>query len=163
MKIVINLHGWRPTTRADAFNFFQRKRSVSRRLLVADAQLALAMVQNLFAAAQHAADVGANLNMVFAHGLGMQQGVIADHVADFELGQFGLFCQMCNRVIAQVAEFILRIQQHRNEEPSLRRVLLHLLREELVEFFADWRHLICVAPNGAHFIISTVPSAYALG
>ena len=103
---------------------------------MADAQLALAMVQNLFPAAQHAADVGANLHVIFAHGLGVQQGVIADHVADFEFGQLGLFCQMRNRVVAQVAKLVLRVEQHGNQEPALGRIFLHFVRKKSVEFIA---------------------------
>ena len=84
MKVIINLYRRRPATRSDAFNFFQRKCSVCGGLLVADSQLAFAMVQNLFSAAKHAADIGADLDVIFTHGLGVQQRVIADHVADFQ-------------------------------------------------------------------------------
>ena len=101
VKVIVDLHCRRPTASADAFDFFQRKCSVRGGLLVADAQLAFAMVQNLFSAAQHAADIGANLNMIFAHRLGVQQGVVADHVADFQFRQFGLLRQMGNHFIAR--------------------------------------------------------------
>ena len=47
MKIVIYLHGRRPTTGADAFDFFQGKHTVRRGPLVADAELLFAMLESL--------------------------------------------------------------------------------------------------------------------
>ena len=41
MEVIVNLHGGRPTARADALHFFKRKHSVRGGLLVADAQFAL--------------------------------------------------------------------------------------------------------------------------
>ena len=46
-----------------------RKQAVGCRLLVADAELLLAVLENVLAAAQHAADVGADLDVVLAGGL----------------------------------------------------------------------------------------------
>src|SRR5438309_36265 len=54
MEVIVNLHCRGPAASADAFDLFQRKSSVSGGLLVSDTQFALAMVQNLFAATQHA-------------------------------------------------------------------------------------------------------------
>src|SRR5690348_9132861 len=62
--------------------------------------------------------------------------------------------------VSYISNFILAIQEHGYEKAALRRILLHLLVEKFVEFFADWRHLICVAPNGAHSFSLRFPSAY---
>ncbi len=87
MKVVIHLRRRGPAAGANALNFFQRKQTVRRSFLVSDAQLLLAMLEQFLAPAQHAGDVGANLHVVLAARLGGQHGVVADHVAHFELGQ----------------------------------------------------------------------------
>ncbi len=61
-------------------------RPSARDALVADAQLLLEALVDLVAAAQHATDVGADLHVVFARRLEAQHGVVAGHVAHFELG-----------------------------------------------------------------------------
>ncbi len=58
---------------------------VRRDLLVSDAQPLLAVVQNLVAAAQHAADIRADLHVVLARRLGPQHGVVAQHAAHIEV------------------------------------------------------------------------------
>src|ERR1700691_5091233 len=83
---IVHLHCWRPTASADAFHFFERKHSVLSGSFVSNPQPALAMLQKLFAAAQQASNVGADLHVVQAARFGGQHGVVADHVAHFELG-----------------------------------------------------------------------------
>ena len=86
VEVVIDLHRRRPTAGADALDLFERKEPIGRGLLVADAQAALAVVEQLIAPAQHAADVGADLDMIFAVRLGMEQRVVTDDAAHLELG-----------------------------------------------------------------------------
>ena len=78
MEVVVDLHGGSPAAGADALDFFEREDAVRGDSFVADAELRLAVVENLVAAAQHAGDVGADLHVVFAGGLGAQHGVVAE-------------------------------------------------------------------------------------
>src|SRR5580704_3085637 len=87
MEVVIHLHCRSPTARPDAFDFLQREHAVRRRAFVSDAQLPLTVFEKLFAAAQQARDVGANLDIEFTARLGREHGVVADHVVYFKLGQ----------------------------------------------------------------------------
>ena len=47
--------------------------------LVADAELLVGVLVELFAAHQQATDVGAHLDVILAQRLAMQHGVVADH------------------------------------------------------------------------------------
>ena len=49
-----------------------------------DVELVLAVLEEFEAAAKHAGDVGADLHVVFASGLGAKHGVVAEDVADVE-------------------------------------------------------------------------------
>src|SRR5437879_4277193 len=69
MKVVIHLGRGGPTAGSDAFHFFQRKQAICGRLLMADAKLRGAVMQNFFSAADHAADVGTDLDVELAPGL----------------------------------------------------------------------------------------------
>ena len=85
VEVVVDLHGGRPAAGADALDFFEREQAVGRDVFVADAELVLAVVEDLVAAAQHAGDVGADLHVVLAGGLGAQHGVVAEDVAHVEV------------------------------------------------------------------------------
>src|SRR5258708_16720517 len=87
VKIVIHLCRWSPTASSDALHLFQRKQTIRRRSFVTHPQLLSAMLQNLFAAPNQAADVGANLHVELAARLGRQHRVVTDHVAHFQFGQ----------------------------------------------------------------------------
>jgi hypothetical protein len=137
MEIVIYLDCRGPRARPDTLNFFQREQPVSRFLLMTDAKLFPAMIKNFFAAAQHATDVGADLHVILSHRLGVQQRIVADHVAHLQFSQIGLFCQIGNGFVGQVPNFVLRVQQHGDKEGAPCRVLLDLLVEELIEFLRD--------------------------
>src|SRR5579864_2247379 len=116
VKVVIHLNGRRPTASADTLNFLQRKNAVGRSLFVPDSQFLFAVFQNLFSAPQHAGDVGAYLYVILANRLGVQHGVVADHVANFQLGQLRFLRQMSNHVVADVANLILAVEKHGNQE-----------------------------------------------
>ena len=83
---------------------------------MADAECLLAMVVKLVGSAQHAADIGADLDVIFACRPGAQHGVITDHIADFQFRQLGLPRQMRHNIIRDRANFILAVKQHGNEE-----------------------------------------------
>ena len=86
MEVVVDLDGRRPAAGADALDLFEREEAVGRDALVADAELVLEALEDLVAAAQHAADVGADLHVVLAGRLEAQHGVVGGHVAHVELG-----------------------------------------------------------------------------
>lgn len=137
MKVIIYLHCGRPTACADTFNLFEREHAVRSGLLVADAQRLPAMLKQLVSAPKHAADIGADLNVVLPRRLRAQHGVVADYVPYFEFRQTGFLRQMRDQFITDVADFILAVEQHRDEKGPARGVLFHLLVEEPVEFFGN--------------------------
>ncbi len=99
VKIIVHLRGRSPTASANAFDFFQRKHSVRRRLFVSHPELLNAVFQNVFTAAYHATDVGANLNVELPSRLCGQHRVIADHIANLEVRQFEPRCYFLNNFI----------------------------------------------------------------
>ncbi len=103
--------------------------AVGRDLLVADAELGLAVVEDLVAAAQHAGDVGADLDVVLAGGLGAQHGVVAEDGADVEVEEVEALGDLLDDGLGDVADLILRVEQHGDERRALDRVE----RDQLVE------------------------------
>ena len=85
VKIVVDLDSGRPAAGADALDLFEREEAVGGNSLVADAELCLAVVEDLVAAAQHAGDVGADLHVVLARRYRAKHRVIAKDVANVEL------------------------------------------------------------------------------
>ena len=94
-----------------------------------DAEFLLAMLQNLVATAQHAADVGANLHMKFPRRPGPQQRVITDHIADLKLGDADALGNFCDDRVREVAGFVLGVEKHGDQGGALDGVEGH----ELVE------------------------------
>src|SRR5437870_3855772 len=113
VHVRVHLHSRRPTACADTFYFFEREQPVGGRALVSDAKLLFAMFKKLFATAQHAGNIGADLDVEFAARLGRQHGVIADYVADLEFSQFEPASNFGDHVVGQVPNLILCIQQRR--------------------------------------------------
>src|SRR5881227_1421793 len=103
-----------PTACADTFDFFEREQPVGGRALVSDAKLLFAMFKKLFATAQHAGNIGADLDVEFAARLGRQHGVIADYVADLEFGQVQAAGNLCDDLIGEISDLVLPIQERRN-------------------------------------------------
>src|SRR6266850_3634025 len=134
VKLVVHLERRRPATSSNALHLFQRKLSVCGPLLVTDAERLLAVLQKFFAAAQQATDVGADLHVVLAHGLGVEHGVVTDHVAHFKLAQFHPLGDLLNDFLREIPDLILRIKQHRHQRCAPRGIatVLHL-REALLE------------------------------
>ena len=119
VEVVIDLRSRGPGAGADALDFFQRKKAVGSDAFVGDAELLLAMVEDFVAAAQHAADIGADLDVVFAGGFGAQQGVVADHVADIELGDADALGDLGDDRVGEIADLVLRVEQHGDEGGAL--------------------------------------------
>src|ERR1700687_1073573 len=86
VKIVINLGRRCPTACTNAFHFFQRKQAVGGGFFVSYAEVLRAMFKNLLAPADHATNVGADLDVELPTGLSGQHRVIADYISNFEFG-----------------------------------------------------------------------------
>src|SRR5579885_830411 len=78
MEVVIHLHGRSPGAGADALDFFQGEQTVGSCFPVSNPQLFASMLKQFFAAAQHARDVGANLQMKSPSRFLPQHGIIRD-------------------------------------------------------------------------------------
>src|ERR1700738_1702329 len=87
MEVVVHLDGRRPAAGANAFHLFERENAVRSHALMPHAQLLLESLVEVVGAAQHATDIGADLDVVLARRLEAQHGVVAGHVAYFEFGQ----------------------------------------------------------------------------
>src|ERR1700722_12441951 len=84
VKIVVYLNGRGPAADADAFDFFEREEAISGDAFMADAELVLKMVEEVVTTAQHATDVGADLDVVLAYGLEAKHGIVSGDVAHFK-------------------------------------------------------------------------------
>ena len=82
-------------------------------------------VEDVVAAAQHAADVGADLDVVFADGLEMQHGVVTGDIAHVELGDADAPGHFGNDRVGEIADFVLRIEQHGDQCGAADWVLFH--------------------------------------
>src|SRR5580704_7718992 len=129
VKVVVDLDGGCPAAGTNAFDLFEREDTVGGDSLVADAETLAAMLEELVASAQHAADVGADLDVEFSGWLGTQQGVVAEHAEHVVFldadagGDLGHHCR------GDVADLILRVEQHGNEGGAAQRIE----RDQLVE------------------------------
>src|ERR1700728_2146242 len=82
VEVVVYLNGRRPAADADAFDFFEGEEAVGGDVFVADTEFFLQVFKEIVRAEQHAADIGADLNVVFAGRLEAEHGVVAGHIAD---------------------------------------------------------------------------------
>src|SRR5215472_3253479 len=119
VKIVIHLHSGRTGACANALDFFEREYAVLRGFLVADFQAFLGTLEDFVAAHQHASDVGANLHVMLAHGLAMQHRVVRQRFFDLDIVQIQSARDFRNHFVADVAVFVLRVHQHRNQRAAL--------------------------------------------
>ena len=76
IKIVIHLGGRRARACADTLDLFKRKRARRSRFPVPDLEPRLEVIENLVAAAQHAGNIRANLDVIFPDRLAAQHRVI---------------------------------------------------------------------------------------
>src|SRR5579859_7501987 len=125
VKVVVDLNGGSPAAGSNALYFFQRKKLVRRGFFVANAQLLLAVCQQLIAATQHATDIGAYLYMILAQRLGMEQGVVAENVMHIELRDPNAGGHFADHGIREITDLVLGIEEHGNERGSTQRVKRH--------------------------------------
>src|SRR5258708_18821805 len=87
VEVVIHLDRRRPATGSNAFHLFEGKHPVRCNALVTHAKLFLETLEEVVRPAQHAADVGADLDVEFCRRLETQHRIVAGHVAHLEPGQ----------------------------------------------------------------------------
>ncbi len=102
--------------------------------------LRFAVVEDLVAAAQHAGDVGADLHVVLACRLGAEHGVVRKHVAYVQLEDADALRDLGDDGVGDVADLVLRVEQHGDERGALERVD----GDELVEAGGQLRRKDCV-------------------
>ena len=117
--VVIDLNRRRAGAGADTFDFFERKGSVGRDLLVANSQALLNVLEKFVAAAQHAGNIRADLNVVAAFGLAAEHRVIRESLGDFDQIQADALGDFFEHFVAQKSELILRVQHHGNQRRAL--------------------------------------------
>ena len=113
VEIVVDLHRRRAGTSADAFNFFQRKDAVLGGLFVPDFEPLFGLLKNVVAATKHARDVGADLHVMFAHGLAAQHRIVRESFFDLDSAKFESVSNFRDHFITDKAKFVLRVHHHR--------------------------------------------------
>src|SRR3569833_3148585 len=157
MEVVVHLNGGCPAAGADALDFFKGENSVRGYTFMADAELFLELLKKIVSAAQHAANVGADLHVVFAGGLETQHRVIGCHVADVELGDTDAMGDLGNYGVGEIADFVLRVEQHWDEGRSAHGVFFDERVEAGREFGREDAHCL-----GAHCIYSLAQVSAAM-
>src|SRR5580658_4275772 len=109
VKVVVHLYGRSPAAGADALDFFKGKETVGGDALVPNAQLFLKALVKIVGAAQHAADVGADLHVVFARRLEAQHRVVRGHVTHLKFGNADPLGYFRNHRVGEIADLILRV------------------------------------------------------
>ena len=133
MKVIIHLHSRRPTARTDALHFLQREHAIAGGLLDVDAQFSLTQRKKVLTTLQQAADIGANLHVVLAARLSSQHGVVADHIAYFEIAQIQSLPDFVDSLICEISNFILNVEQYWHQYRPLGRIMRQHLRQPLLE------------------------------
>ncbi len=122
VEIVIHLHGRRACAGADAFHFFEGEDAVGGGFLVADLQALLGALEEFIAAAEHAGHIGADLNVMLAHGLAPQHRIIGEGFLDLKGVEIEAPGDLRDHFIADGAVLILRVHEHRDERAALKRI-----------------------------------------
>src|ERR1700733_11359377 len=112
VEFVVDLNGRGPAARADALNLFEREEAVGGNAIRADAELFTETLVDFVGSAEHATNVGADLDVVFAGWLEAKHGVVRGDVAYFKLGDFDTAGNLANHRVGEIANFILRIEEH---------------------------------------------------
>ena len=137
MEVIINLHCRCPAACTDAFHFFEREHAICCGSLVLDPEFVFAVFEKLVAAAQQARNVGTDLDVVFTARASGQHGVVADHVADFEFRQLETIGKFFDHFFAQVADFVLGVEQCRHQHRALCRIMRKHFRETGLELIRE--------------------------
>ena len=77
------------------------------------------MLPQLLAAAQQAADVGADLHVILAQRLAVQHGVVADHFVHLQRSHRTRRATSATSSCGSRADLILRVKQHRDHRRAL--------------------------------------------
>ena len=86
---------------------------------VADVQFVLAVVEELEAAAEHAGDVGADLHVVLPRRGSAKHRIVAEDVADVELEEVEALGDLGDDGVGDIADLVLRVEQHGDEGGAL--------------------------------------------
>src|ERR1017187_6258532 len=124
-EVVVDLDGRRPAAGSDALHLFEREEAVLCHALAPDLQLLPEAFVDLISAAQHATDVGADLHVEPSCRLEAQHGVVAGHVAHLEFGDVDARGHFGDDRIGEVANLVLRIEQHGNQRRAADRIPEH--------------------------------------
>ncbi len=89
---------------------------------MADAEALLQMREHLIAAAQHAGNIGANLDVILADGLAAQHRVISHRLGNLSHVQVEPPRDFSEHVIADESVIILRVHHHRDQRRALERI-----------------------------------------
>src|SRR6266852_4690875 len=119
VEIVIDLHGGRASAGAEAFDFLEGEDAVGGGFLVAEFKAFFGVLEKFGATAQHAGDIGADLDVMFAHGLAAQHGVIGEGFLDLHMIQIEAGGNFGDQFVGDVAEFVLAVNQHGDERAAL--------------------------------------------
>ena len=92
---------------------------LSRCEIVPDAKLAAGVLPQFIAIVEEATDVGADLHVVFPQRLPVQHGIVRQHLADLQRSRAQATGNLVDQLVRNPAEFILRIEQHRDHRRAL--------------------------------------------
>src|SRR4029077_8364311 len=133
VKVVIDLQGRRARAGADAFHLLERKHAIGGDLFISDLQLPLYKVVDFIAAAKHAGNVGAYLDVVLARRFAPDHGVISERFIDLQETHAEARGDLRYHGVAYAAKSILRVESTGHERRALERVTLHERLELLFE------------------------------
>jgi hypothetical protein len=133
VEVVVDLDGGRPAAGPDAFNFFDGEEAVGSDAFGMNSQLFLKAVIYVVCATQHATDIGADLDIEFAGGLEAKHGVVAGYVSDFKLSDADALGDFRDDGVGEVADFVLRVEEHGNEGGAPDRIFFDERIEARVE------------------------------
>src|SRR5579863_3430818 len=124
VKFVVDLNGGRPAAGADTFDLLEREEAVRGDAIGADVKLFAEAFVDLVGSAQHATDIGADLNVVFAGRLEAKHGVVGGDVAHLKLGDADAAGNLGNDRVREIADLVLRVEQHGNQRRAANGILL---------------------------------------
>src|SRR5579863_6939865 len=124
VEVVVHLDGGRPRARANALDLFERKETVGGDAIGADAELFAEALVDFVGSAEHATDVGADLDVVLAGRLEAKHGVVGGDVAHLKLGDADAAGNLGNDRVREIADLVLRVEQHGNQRRAANGILL---------------------------------------
>ena len=113
VEIVVDLHRRRAGTSANTFNFFKGKDAVLGGFFVPDFEPLFGLLKNFVPATKHARDVGADLHVMFAHGLATQHRIVRESFLDLDGAKVEPASNFRDHFSTDKAKFVLRVHHHR--------------------------------------------------